>query len=71
MVAGDPVESDGAVVFGSDTFPLVLDVWERPEERGEYGLHVAVPTNYWERTIRTAQCLETWKECVKCTARDL
>lgn len=55
VVAGDPVERDGAVVFGTEALAAEPNIGSGPEERGEDGLHVAVPPEYGKRGVGSGQ----------------
>lgn len=55
IVAGDPVESNGAIVLGPQTLTSESDVGKGAEEGGEYGLQVAVPSNHRIRIVGAVQ----------------
>lgn len=58
VVSGDPVEGDGAVIFRTEALTAEPDVRDGPEERGENGLHVAVPSEERKWSVRPDQGLE-------------
>lgn len=62
VVTGDPIERDAAVISGAEALPAEPDVGERPEERGEDGLHVAVPSDHRKRGVRTGQGLKSQED---------
>lgn len=64
VVAGDPIERDAAVISGAEALPAEPDVGNRPEERGEDGLHVAVPSDHRKRSVRTGQGLDSREDRV-------
>jgi hypothetical protein len=55
VVAGDPIEGDGAVIFGAEALTAESDVREGTIEGCVDGLHVAVPTDERKRVVRTGQ----------------
>lgn len=62
VVAGDPVESDGAVVLHTEALPSEPDVGNGAKESGEDGLQVAVPSDDRERVVRTGEGLQGRQE---------
>lgn len=71
VVAGDPIEGDGAAVARAEALPPEPDVREGPEERGEDRLHVAVPADDGERGVRPAERRQRREEEVAAPAEDL
>lgn len=70
VVAGDPVEGDGAVVLGAEALAAELDVGGGAEEGGEDGLHVAVPGEDGEGVVGSGEGGEGREECVFGAAED-
>lgn len=57
IVAGDPVEGDGAAVGGEEALAAEPDVGDGAEEGGEDGLHVAAPREEREGPVGPRQGL--------------
>lgn len=62
VVAGDPVEGDGAVVGGAEALAAECDGGERAREGGEDGLDVAVGREDGEGAVRAAEAVEAGEE---------
>lgn len=62
VVAGDPVERDGAIVGRAEALAAERDGRERPREGGEDGLDVPVRRDNGEGSVRPAEAVEPGEE---------
>lgn len=62
VIIRNPIECDGAVVRRAEALAAEPDVGDRPEEGGEDGLDVAVPSDERKRVVRPGEGLEGGQE---------
>lgn len=70
VIAGDPVEGDGAAVLCPEALAAESDVGDGAEEGGENGFEVAVTGEDGERAVGARQVRQSWEETVTCAAED-
>ena len=70
MVATDPIQGYGTVVFGPEALTAIPDIGEFTEKGGEYGLNMAIPTNDRKRLVRKVKALESREKTINCSTSD-